>query len=231
MNDADIITSFPNRRASLSFPAAGQEPRESPDGKPSEGQLTEEQELFVRFLRGENQALVRLFDLHNHRLFLYCLHYVHDTARAEDLTQEIWERLIRMRAKGGARADNPIGLMITIARNLCTDEMRRRREHASIESLSDSQHPHVTIPELSHLEELVILALPRLPMSQREVLTLHAYCGYRFTEIAEMLGESEGTIKMRAWRGREHLARIINAQIGVDEDRQIEEHDAGEEGL
>ena len=35
-----------------------------------------------------------------------------------------------------------------------------------------------------------------------------------------MLGESIGAIKNRAWRGRLHLARMIKALIGMDEERE-----------
>jgi RNA polymerase sigma-70 factor (ECF subfamily) len=174
--------------------------------------------LFARFLAGDDDALVALFDRHNHRLFLYCLHLVRDHGRAEDLTQELWERLIRLRAEARATADNALGLLLKIARNLCLDELRRKRPHTTLDELPEASHPVARIPELSHLEELVIQALTHLPLDQREVLILNAYSGYRFDEIATMLGEPHGAIRTRAWRARAHLGRIISAMVGISED-------------
>lgn len=176
--------------------------------------------LMRRFLEGDNVALVELFDRHNHRLYLFALQFVNDPQRAEDVTQELWERMIRLRAEGKATPDNPLGLLLTIVRNLCLDAIRRDRRFTTIDELPETLHPTVSMPELSHMEELVILALPHLPLQQREVLVLHAYSGYRFDEIAQMLGEPVGAIRTRAWRARAHLGRIISAMIGIDEDNQ-----------
>lgn len=181
-------------------------------------------EIFARFFGGDNSALVTLFDRHNHRFYLYCLQFVHAPQIAEDLTQELWERLIRLRTdRPDTPMTNPMGLLVTMARNLCIDTIRKNRHHEHLDDLPESHHPSESVPELSHLEEVVILALNHLPMAQREVLALHAYSGYRFDEIAAMLGEPVGAIRTRAWRARTHLGRIIAAMVGVDDDR-ISDH-------
>lgn len=177
-------------------------------------------DLFARFLEGDDTALVELFDRHNHRLYLYCLQFSRSEQQAEDLTQEMWERMIRLRNNERTTVQNPVGLMLTIARNLCLDNIRRERRHTDLDELSEAHHPVSSIPELSHMEELVILALPHLPVAQREVLVLHAYSGYRFDEIAEMLGEPVGAVRTRAWRARAHLGRIISVMIGLDDDNK-----------
>lgn len=176
-------------------------------------------DLFRRFFEGDDTALVRLFDRHNHRLYIYCLQFVNDPFQAEDITQELWERLIRLRTEQReVSMQNPMGLLLKIARNLSIDMLRKNRHHADLESLPEAHHPVADSPELSHLEELVIIALRHLPLAQREVLTLNAYAGYRLDEIAHMLGEPEGAIRTRAWRARAHLGRIISAMIGLDDD-------------
>jgi RNA polymerase sigma-70 factor (ECF subfamily) len=174
--------------------------------------------LFQRFLKGDDAALVELFDRHNHRLFLYCMQFVLNIERAEDITQEMWERVIGLRKDASTTAENPVGLFLTIARNLCVDAIRKERNHLPIHELAESDHPVSYPREMSHLEELVIKALPQLPPQQREVLVLNAYSGYRFDEIAEILGEPVGAIRTRAWRARTHLARIIAVLLGLDED-------------
>jgi RNA polymerase sigma-70 factor (ECF subfamily) len=200
----------------LSSPTAEKRDKDSRNPKPP----SDDVELFARFLGGDDSALVKMFDRHNHRLYLYCLQFVNDASQAEDLTQELWERIIRLRSDRQIEVHNPLGLMLTIARNLCIDTKRKSRRHTDLDDLPETSHPVSNMPELSHLEELVILALPHLPVSQREVLALHAYSGYRFDEIAQMLGEPVGAIRTRAWRARAHLGRIISAMIGLDDDNK-----------
>lgn len=196
--------------------------RETSKAKPQKSDA----DLFARFLDGDDHALVELFDRHNHRLYLYCMQFSRNEQQAEDLTQEMWERMIRLRSNERTTVQNPLGLMLTIARNLCLDNIRRERRHSDLDELPEASHPVSITPELSHMEELVILALPHLPVAQREVLVLHAYSGYRFDEIAEMLGEPVGAVRTRAWRARAHLGRIISVMIGLDDDnRQTSDQD------
>ena len=196
--------------------APGEGVQESAQPKPANPDTL----TFERFLAGDDSALVELYDRHNHRIFLYCRQFVRDHQRAEDMTQELWERVIRLRRERKVTSQNPMGFLLTIARNLCLDELRKDRHHLAIDDLPETSHPVDTIPELSHMEELVVRALPHLPAAQREGLVLNAYSGYRFDEIAEMLGEPVGAIRTRAWRARTHLARMISAMIGIEEDKE-----------
>jgi RNA polymerase sigma-70 factor (ECF subfamily) len=179
--------------------------------------------LFARFLGGDDSAFMELFDRHTHRLYLYCLKFVNDRQRAEDLVQDMWERVIKLRTDGKTAPDNPIGLFIRIARNLCLNSIRDERNLSSLEDVPEWNHPSVTMRELSHNEELVVSALARLPMQQREVLILNAYSGYRFDEIAQMLGEPVGAVRTRAWRARAQLGRLISALIELDESNENNE--------
>lgn len=185
------------------------------------GSRTEEsdQQLFERFIAGDEAAMMDLFDRHHHRIYLYCFKILGNKETAEDIAQEHWLRLIRY-LRGNAEVTSPVSLMLTIARNLCLNHLRVSRPQVSIDDILESEHPVIFPRELSHLEELVVLSLPKLPFAQREVLVLHAYCGYRFEDIANMLGQPIGTVRMRASRARAHLGRIISAIVEMEEDRE-----------
>lgn len=165
-------------------------------------------ELFDRFLAGDDRAFIELFDGHNHRLFLYCLKLVGNADQAEDLTQELWERVIRLRQKP-QKVLNPTGFLLTIARNLCLNHLRSQRRISSIDDLPENTLPSASMREMSELEELVLIALNELPMEMREVLILYTYSGYRFDEIATMLGKSVDAVRMRASRARALLRKQI----------------------
>ncbi len=170
--------------------------------------------------------MLEIFDRHHHRLHMYCLKIVGNRQAAEDLTQEGWLRLVRY-LRSGKRVDSPIALMLTIVRNLCLNHLRLERTHRSLDDLQPSEHPLTVAEELTHMQELVALSLPKLPMRQREVLVLHAYSGYTFEQIADMLGEQVGSVRMRASRARAHLARIVSAMVEIEEDA---ERHGGESG-
>lgn len=171
-------------------------------------------ELFSRFLTGDNAAFTEFFDRYDHRLRLYCTKVVGSIEIAEDLTQELWERIVKMRLAPIEIAE-PAHYLMKMARNICLKHLQRRRNHASLEGLREMEHPRAVAYEASHLEELVTIAVAELPLDQREVITLHNYCGYSYEDVAQMNGESVGAVKMRAMRARSRIGRMISAFLAL----------------
>lgn len=165
-------------------------------------------QLFERHLRGDDAALVELFNAHNHRLCVYCVKLVGSAALAEDLTQELWEKVVRMRVDAPS-VRNPGGLFVRMARNLSLNAIRDRRKLTSFDELGEAVHPLEERRERSEMEEIVEAALAQLPFEYREVLILNAYSGYNHEEIAAMLGKSPQAIWKRASRAREKLRAIV----------------------
>ena len=171
--------------------------------------------LFRRYMAGDNDAFAALFDRHHHRLYLYCVKFTRDADLAADITQELWERVIRMRAEP-REVYNPGGLFLRMARNLCLNDMKRARRFSAIDTLPEQEHPaqrsHADRPEL---EEAIEIGLARLSPEHREVLVLNAYCGYKFEEIATMMGKRPEAIWMRASRARARLRAEVIELIGL----------------
>lgn len=196
--------------------------------QPSESPV-DDTTLFARFLDGDDAAFMELFDRHAPRLGKYCRRMIGDARHAEDLLQDLWEKVVRMRDSGKDRPHNPLGLLYWMARNLCLNYIRDHRNHLSLEILPESEHPVSAAADLSHLEEMVILALERLPLEQREVLILHTYSGYTLDEIAQMMGDTHGAIRTRAWRARRQLKRIIAALVDLDDNSRKDESSTRED--
>lgn len=170
-------------------------------------------------MAGENAAFEMLVRRHARRLHAYCLAMLRDEEAARDIIQEMWERVARLRTHH-TPVENPSALLMTIVRNLSLNHLRNgRRRYLSVEELSDSQHPAAPVAEQSYQEELVIMALERLPIAQREVIVLHTYAGYGYGEIAAMLDISVDAARMKALRGRAHLARTLEAMMRIEEER------------
>ena len=87
--------------------------------------------------------------------------------------------------------------LIRVATNISRDMIRFRVRHpkVSIDELKNS----LAAPE--HKETLKELL--ELPVKQKMVIYLHYVEGYQIKEIADILGITEGAVKMRLQRGRE----------------------------
>lgn len=192
-------------------------------GSPAENNAkrgTDDTTLFSRFQSGDDGAFLELFDRHANRIGRYCYRMIGDPDRAQDVAQDVWEKIIKLRGDESYRLRNPLGLLYTIARNLSLNHLRDRRDHVSLQSLKEDDHPLVETKELSRLEEMAVIALQRLPLAQREILILHSYSDYTFEEIGEMVGENPGAVRTRAWRARQQLKRIIAALIEFEENQE-----------
>ena len=105
-----------------------------------------------------------------------------------------------------------------IANNLCLDELKRvgRKRATSLEALKSAPQTEIERAADSALmrnEAIVLLhkALLQLPIEQRVVVIMKEYEGLTFREIAEILNESENTIKSRLYYGLRALRKMFDS--------------------
>src|SRR5271165_885135 len=83
-------------------------------------------EAFNSFLAGNDGAFRALYDAYERSLYLYILRLVGSVSEAEDVFQEVWIRMYRMRGDV-----TPIrkfsGFLFTVARNLSINALRARK--------------------------------------------------------------------------------------------------------
>ena len=171
-----------------------------------------DEELFAAFLRGDETAFVELFGRHNQRLYNYCAKMLGDREVAGDITQSVWERLIRTASGEVADATpigSPIGFLYRVARNLCFDYVKHDRLSVRIEEMEEDEHPHTSERVASRDEELVVAALDTLSAETKEILVLHYYSGYSFDEIADIIGKKPNAIWTRVSRARTKLKEEV----------------------
>lgn len=147
--------------------------------------------------------LERIVNEYGDALLRMCFLYLKDHAIAEDAVQETFLRAFRH--QDGFRGESSVKTWITrIAINVCkdmlTDPWTRHR--------SDGELPVEAAPEpdISSEDRYVISdKIANLPPKYKEVILLHYYQELKLGEIAEILGESEATIKTRLKRARDRL--------------------------
>lgn len=194
---------------------------------------TSDEELMLAFQQGDAGAFRTLVVRHRPGVYVFILRWTGNPARAEDLLQDTWLRVLR-----GARAYRPTARFRTwlyaVARNLCVDSGRRERHRSGVSldqpvsdaatdgpflgsALTDPQaHPEKEAYHLS-LRPLLQQALDALPPEQREVFILREYNGLTFREIAEVTLVPDNTVKSRMRYALESLRRQLQ-ELGVDGD-------------
>lgn len=141
---------------------------------------------------------------------------------AEDLSQQTFLKLHqnRERYKTGA-AVSP--WVLTIARNLATDALRRRgRQRDRLTPEGDLPERPCCADPNAHREErqatieAVRAAVNALPEGQREVVQLHKLEEFSFDEVAGQLGIRAGAARVRAHRAYVRLRDLLDpAQVAM----------------
>lgn len=179
-------------------------------------QLDKETELFNQFLAGSDAAYRTLYDAYERPLYIYCCRLMASESDAQDIFQDIWIRMFRLRGERDS-IKRFSGLLFTIARNLCLNALRDKKQHlnSSIDDLSPDHEALVRKVDVDEadLREMVQKALTHLPFNQREAFVLREYSGYSYQEIADITGASMINVKTRAWRARERLRKVLSAWL------------------
>jgi RNA polymerase sigma-70 factor, ECF subfamily len=155
---------------------------------------------------GDMSALHFLYVRFADDVCAYVRSIVRDPHAAEDITQNVFAKLMKAIHKY-ERRDVPFAAwIIRVARNVALDHIRASRQIPLAEvRTSDEGGEQVGFERALCLRE----ALERLPAEQREVLVLRHVAGLSPGEIAERLGKTEASIHGLHHRGRGALRAAL----------------------
>ena len=160
---------------------------------------------------GDWDALDYLYSRHADDVLRFVQSIVHNRHDAEDVTQEVFAKLMRAIHRYEERAV-PFAAWITrVARNAALDHVRSRRQ-IPVEEVRISENGH----EETSFERLYAFkrALAALPESQRQVLILRHIGGLSPNEIADRLGKTEASVQGLHHRGRAAL-KLSLTELGA----------------
>ncbi len=136
-----------------------------------------------------------------------------DRGIAEDLCHEAFIKYFERRGSFPS-IDEVKFWLIRVIRNISLNyEKRRARERLAIDrykkvaKVEDRGEDEKLL--LKEMEEAIQKALEELPYNLREVLVLKEYGGLSYKEIGKVVGISESNVKVRIFRAREKLSRLI----------------------
>src|SRR5262249_12820976 len=161
---------------------------------------------------GESPDVALIYRQHHADLVRLALLLVGDRASAEDVVQDVFTRLC---TRGRVLAqDSALAYVRTAVVNGCRSMLRRRaparrgaiaRTGPRRDTEGSAEHTAI----LAEAGRLVLAALAALPGRRREVLVLRFYLGLPVSEVAAVLGISQGSVKSATARGLESLARRL----------------------
>lgn len=162
-----------------------------------------DEELMLAYGAGDVAAFQTLYSRHRGPLFRHLGRQVRDTALAEELFQDVWQRVITARER--YRPDAKFGTWLyQIAHNRVADHWRAKQHRPDAPGDADELAARVPDPEtperqLSSFEERrrLQLALEELPEDQREVVLLRLEQELSLEEIGEITGVGRETVKSR----------------------------------
>jgi RNA polymerase sigma-70 factor (ECF subfamily) len=175
---------------------------------------TDEERLLAAARRFDAVALGELYDLYETKIFNYIYHRCGDQAAAEDLTAQVFLKMLESIRTGNAWNSSFSGWLYRIAHNLVIDHYRRRDRQPSVNiddappAASGVEDP-VETAEMNMDADRLRAAIRRLTEEQSAVISLRFLEGYSIAEVAAMMDRSEGAIKALQYRAVASLRSLL----------------------
>lgn len=182
----------------------GFRPRRTLDDSPEVGR--EVRLAIARAKEGDRDALRLLYVRYSDNVYGYLRSIVRDDREAEDLTQQVFMKLLTVIVKYEDHGVPFSGWLLRLARNVALDHLRRRRPTPTEDVLGAGMHADDGARQRA--QDLHV-ALASLPDEQRSVMVMRHVIGLSPPEIAKRLGRSESSIHGLHHRGRRALQQEL----------------------
>lgn len=155
----------------------------------------------------------QVFERHHLQVYRFLLRMTSDSTLAEDLTQEVFVRVLGALDRYEPRG-REASWVFRIARNVLKD--RRKSERRTPDFVEDPPLLALTSgvgdPTLGFdLEQ----ALSRLPVEEREALLLREYGGLGYDEISQISNVSPAAVRSRIYRARRAMRGHLSTAGGT----------------
>ncbi len=170
-------------------------------------------ELVSGTLQGDDLAFAELVRRHKRRVFGTASRFARDAHQLEDVCQEVFIKVFKNLAK--FRGDAPFEHWLArITVSACYDLLRRERKYREQVSLDVLEHDtrDTTVEaalSAGRARELLAWAMRKLTADEQLILTLLEIEERSVREIAALTNWSESNVKVRAFRARHSLRKVL----------------------
>ena len=163
----------------------------------------------------DKAAFVQLYHRHYDVIFRYCAHRLFDRTAAEDVTSEVFLKMVENIYSFRGTEEQFSCWLYRIATNAVNNHLRKaaRRNRLSKAAREQANSPVADCGESA--EKLVLLneALFALRPRYQTIITLRFFENLKLTEIAEILGSSSGTVRSQLARALAKLRKVLAAEF------------------
>jgi RNA polymerase sigma factor (sigma-70 family) len=170
-----------------------------------------DEKIMLLVKEGQVSELTELFERYHVRLYNFFLRLTLDGPLSEDLTQNLFYRIIRYRQSFEPSNGNFRSWMYRMARNIYADHLRQEGRSPARRGEPEEAAERAAAPEAGYTEEhyeKLDLALAQLSPEQREILVLSRYQGLKYAEISQIKDLSVAAIKVQVYRALRQLRSL-----------------------
>lgn len=175
---------------------------------------TSDHELMVAVAGGNLAGMSEIYERRHRALFRFFFRLIGRQSPAEDLTHEVFLRMLRYRHTYQS-GDGFESWMYRIARNVFADQTKKHRlEIPAVEGqmeLVESGRPTAFDTAVKQ-QDMALLhrALRELPDEKRELIVLSRFQGLSYEQIGRIVGCETGTVKVRVFRAVREMGRLFH---------------------
>ena len=140
------------------------------------------------------------------RLYGYCLKYLQSKADADDIVQDVFEKLWNNRKK--VDFEKSKSWLFTTAHNTMLNFIKRKNRISYVNKIESDEKQACQIHQIE-LVEIVENALAILPPTQKSIILLRDLEGYNYKEIGDILDLSESQVKVYLFRARNKIKKQL----------------------
>lgn len=177
--------------------------------------MSDEQLVFHYHLHKEPDCIGILYERYTHLVFSVCIKYLENVADAEDMTMNIFEKLLSELKL--TRVENFKGWLFTVTRNECLMFLRKRKKN-NLENLQKLGSDIMESEEDLHLysgelieEKLQLLeqSIEKLNQEQKYCVQLFYLDELSYKEVSERTGYSMNEVKSHLQNARRMLKIVL----------------------
>ncbi|MBK5221301.1 MAG: sigma-70 family RNA polymerase sigma factor [Acidimicrobiia bacterium] len=176
-------------------------------------------QLVLAVARYREDALAELYRRHGGAVHALARRVLVDDALAEEVLQEVFVRLWRQPDRFDPDRGTLRSFLLAMAHGRAVDivrseSSRRQREERDARRTAEAGYDLEREVWDLHLSEQVAGALRTLRDDERRPIEMAYFGGYSYREVAESLGEAEGTVKSRIRTGLQRLRSSLG-DVGI----------------
>jgi RNA polymerase sigma-70 factor (ECF subfamily) len=162
------------------------------------------EDQLVERAKTDADAFGELYDHYFGQIYRFAYSRTRDQDAAEEVTQEVFMKALRAMPRYRASGHPFSSWLYQISANAIADHFRQRRPQASLDGAVEIVDPTRPVAERvveSAEAARVWAAIDGLPEQQRTAMTLKLGEDLKLAQIGEIMGKSEGAVKLLVHRG------------------------------